>query len=442
MTKTNNASSLRRDIGFYGAAFLVLNGLIGAGIFALPGRIAENAGLLSPWLFLIVGALFLAVVLTFAELASYYDKTGGPVLYAQDAFGEFAGFSTGWAIYLSRVTAFAANAKVLSEYAADLHPILSPPPAQLTVFAVVTIGLTWANYAGVKDGVRTMAVLTFLKLTPLALLVLLGLQEVSGATFIPPAPFSVTELGVTTLALVYAYVGFETVGVTAGETDQPRRKIPRALVGTLIATGILYFLIVQVFVAVIPPEAYATSRLTDVGRALAGPIGGTVIALAAVFSIGGNLSGSMLSAPRLVYAMAEQKTLPAFFARIHPSHATPYTCILFTGGLALLLGFSGDFLGLAVASTVVRLLGYVICILSLPRIRSQASEADRAEAYRLPGGYLIPLIALVICVWLMAQSKAESWQMVGMLLAVGGVLYSIEKFVLKTGNTSEEASRE
>ncbi len=434
MTKTTNASSLRRDIGFYGAAFLVLNGLIGAGIFALPGRIAENAGLVSPWLFLVVGALFLAVVLTFAELASYYDKTGGPVLYAKDAFGEFAGFSTGWAIYLSRVTAFAANAKVLSEYAADLHPVLAPEPVQLAVFALVTIGLTWANYAGVKDGVRTMAVLTFLKLTPLALLILLGLQEISGATFIPPAPFSVTELGATTLALVYAYVGFETVGVTAGETDQPKRKIPRALVGTLIATGVLYFLIVQVFVAVIPPEDYATSRLTDVGVALVGPIGGTVIALAAVFSIGGNLSGSMLSAPRLVFAMAEQRTLPAFFARIHPTHATPFTCILFTGGLALLLGFSNDFLGLAVASTVVRLLGYVVCILSLPVIRRNASEEEQAEAYRLPGGYIIPVIALVICFWLMAQSSIESWQMVGMLLAVGGVLYLVEKYVLKTAD--------
>ncbi|MEM9402191.1 MAG: amino acid permease [Pseudomonadota bacterium] len=440
MTTTNNASSLRRDIGFYGAAFLVLNGLIGAGIFALPGRIAENAGLLSPWLFLIVGALFLAVVLTFAELASYYDKTGGPVLYAKDAFGPFAGFSTGWAIYLSRVTAFAANAKVLAEYASGLHPVLAPEPAQLAMFIGVTVGLTWANYAGVKDGVRTMAVLTFLKLTPLALLVILGVQEVTGASFIPAAPFTITELGTTTLALVYAYVGFETVGVTAGETDQPRRKIPRALVATLIATGVLYFLIVQVFVAVIPPEAYATSNLTDVGRALVGPIGGTVIALAAVFSIGGNLSGSMLSAPRLIFAMAEQRTLPGFFARVHTRHATPYLSILFTGGLALVLGFSNDFLGLAVASTVVRLLGYIVCIASLPRIRAQASEADKAEAYRLPGGYTIPLIALAICLWLTAQASAESWKMLGILLAVGGVLYLIETLLLKSDDTESQSS--
>ena len=93
----HQASSLRRDIGFFGASFLVLNSMIGAGIFALPGKVAVNAGLLSPWLFLLVGLLFLSVVLTFAELASYYDNTGGPVIYATEAFGPLAGFSTGWA---------------------------------------------------------------------------------------------------------------------------------------------------------------------------------------------------------------------------------------------------------------------------------------------------------------------------------------------------------
>ncbi|MGB5449348.1 MAG: amino acid permease, partial [Woeseiaceae bacterium] len=97
---TDQASSLRRDIGFFGASFLVLNAMIGAGIFALPGKVAVNAGMLSPWLFLVVGVLFLSVVLTFAELASYYDKTGGPVIYATEAFGPLAGFSTGWVIYL------------------------------------------------------------------------------------------------------------------------------------------------------------------------------------------------------------------------------------------------------------------------------------------------------------------------------------------------------
>ena len=128
---------LKRDIGFFGAAFLVLNAVIGAGIFALPGKVAVSAGLFSPWLFLIVGVLFLSVVLTFAELSSYYERTGGPVLYATDAFGPLAGFSTGWLIYLARMTAFAANANVMAAYLASLSDAFASDSARMAIISFV-----------------------------------------------------------------------------------------------------------------------------------------------------------------------------------------------------------------------------------------------------------------------------------------------------------------
>ena len=139
----------------FGASFLALNAMIGSGIFALPGKVAVNAGLLSPWLFIVVGALFITVVLTFAELSSYYDRTGGPVLYATDAFGPLAGFSTGWAFYLSRMTAFAANANVMAIYLASLHDVFAGDTAKVVIITVATVGMTWANILGVRDGVRT-----------------------------------------------------------------------------------------------------------------------------------------------------------------------------------------------------------------------------------------------------------------------------------------------
>ena len=195
----NVPGQLRRDIGFFGAAFLALNAIIGAGIFALPGKVAANAGLLSHWLFLVVGVLLLAVVLTFAELSSYYKQTGGPVLYATDAFGPFVGFSTGWALYLSRVTAFAANANVMATYLASLSDVFAGEMARAAIISVVTVGLAYANVTGVRDGVRTMAIFTVLKVAPLLLLILLGLQHVTATTLIPGAPFIVNELGETTL---------------------------------------------------------------------------------------------------------------------------------------------------------------------------------------------------------------------------------------------------
>ncbi len=432
---SSQASRLRRDIGFFGASFLVLNSMIGAGIFALPGKVAVNAGLLSPWLFLLVGLLFLTVVLTFAELASYYDKTGGPVIYATEAFGPLAGFSTGWLIYLARMTAFAANATVMATYLASLSDLFAGDLARAAIIMAVTAGLTWANVIGVRDGVRTMGILTFLKITPLLLLVVLGLQHVTGSTLIPAAPFFIEELGGTTLLLIYAYVGFETVAVTAGETAQPRSTIPKALVGTVLGTGLLYFVIVLVFVSTIAPDQYGSATLVDIGRTLAGPIGAFAITLAAVFSIGGNLASSMIAAPRLIFSLAENRLLPKWFGHVHAKYATPDRCILIMGGMALVLALTGSFVKLAIASSLARLLGYIICIASLPAIRRNASEEVRKNAYRLKGGYSIPLLGLVICIWLLMQSKAESWIAVSVLIAIGLVLYWIEK---RTGLTEAD----
>ena len=419
---------LRRDIGIFGASFLALNAMIGAGIFALPGKVAVNAGLLSPWLFLVVGALFITVVLTFAELSSYYEKTGGPVLYATDAFGPLVGFSTGWAFYLSRMTAFAANANVMAVYLASLHEVFASDAAKLVIITIATVGMTWANIMGVRDGVRTMAVFTFLKITPLVLMILLGLQYVTGATLIPGGPLVVEELGSTTLLLIYAYIGFETVGVTAGETSNPRQTLPRAYVGTMLATGLLYFLVVLVFISVIAPDNYSSATLVDVGRSLAGPIGAIVITLAAVFSIGGNLASSMLAAPRLIFSMAENRMLPEWFGHIHTKYATPDRSILLMGAMALFMALTGTFVKLAIASSVLRLLGYIVCIASLPAIRRSADDDARARAFRLKGGYAVPIIAMAICFWLLAQSDWNSWITVMALLAVGWLFYALERW--------------
>jgi amino acid transporter len=419
---------LRRDIGFFGAAFLVLNAMIGAGIFALPGKVAVNAGMLSPWLFLVVGIVFLAVVLTFAELASYFRESGGPVLYATFAFGPMAGFGTGWILFLSRMTAFAANANVMATYLGSLFPWLGAGIGRAAVISVLTLGLTYTNILGVKDGVRTMGFFTVLKVLPLLLLVLLGLQHVTAGTLIPAASAVIGDLGGTTLLLIYAYVGFETMAVTAGETSEPRRVLPRALLRTVIGTGILYFLIVLVFVSVIPADTYADATLVDVVRSLAGSVGAIAITLAAVFSIGGNLAGTMIAAPRLIFALAENRLLPAWFGNIHPRYATPDHSILVMGGLALVMALTGSFVELAVASSLSRMLSYILCIGALPVIRNRASDEMKTRAYRIRGGYLVPLVGLAICLWLTAQATAENWRTVGILLAIGFVLYAVERF--------------
>jgi amino acid transporter len=126
--------------------------------------------------------------------------------------------------------------------------------------------------------------------------------------------------------------------------------------------------------------------------------------------------------------MAENRMLPAWFAHIHPKFATPDRSILLMAGMALVLALSGSFVKLAVASSLVRLLSYIVSIASLPAVRRKADEETRRNAYRLKGGYTIPIIGLAICSWLLAQSRAESWKVVSILLAIGGAMYAAEKW--------------
>lgn len=426
--KALGSRGLIRGIGLAGAALIVLNSVIGAGIFALPADVTERAGLLSPWLFLACGLLVITIVLAWAELASYFRDSGGPVLYTGAAFGPLAGFTSGWIFFLSRMQAFAANTTVLVAYLGAVWPAFEHGIGRAAAIIVIGAGLTFANYIGVRGGLRTVGLFTIFKVAPLLLLIALGLPHVGVDLLFPDTLPTVEDLGGTTLLLVYAYVGFEAVTITAGETERPRRNLPRALLVTVAATGAFYFLIVLVYIAVLPEGAGASEQaLVDLGRKLAGPFGAAMITAAAIFSIGGNLASNMLTVPRLTFALAEQRLLPQWFGSIHPRFRTPGNSILFLGVLATAFALTGSFLWLATASSLTRLIVYALCIAALPVIRRRADAEARARAFRLKGGYAIPLVAFGVCAWIALQSKPDAWQMTGILLVAGLLLYGLAK---------------
>ncbi|MEX2125450.1 MAG: APC family permease [Woeseia sp.] len=419
----DNKGQLLRGIGFIGVALIALNSVIGAGIFALPAEVAARAGVLSPWLFLACGLLIITVVLTYSELASYFRESGGPVLYTTAAFGPLTGFITGWILFLSRMTAFAANATVMAIYLGAIWPWFGEGPGRAVLIVAVTGILTLANYLGVRDGVKTVGFFTIFKIVPLLLLILLGLPYVGGDTLFPANMPTIDDLGGTTLLLIYAFVGFEAATITAGETARPRYNLPRALVTTVIGIGVFYFLIVLVYISVLPAAGDSGATLVDVGRELAGPVGATVITAAAIFSIGGNLASIMITVPRLTFALARDRMLPRWFGAVHEKYATPGNSILFLGALSLLFALSGSFAWLAAASSLTRLAVYVLCIGALPVIRHRADAEARARAFRLKGGYAIPAIALILCLWIALQSSRQSWQLTGGLALAGLLLY-------------------
>ena len=422
----NNKDSLDREISRLGFAAIALNGVIGAGIFALPAVAAARSGNFSPWLFLFCAVLIMSVVLCFSRAASFVSDTGGPIQYAGQAFGPFAGFQTGWLTYIGRLSALGANVKLMVIYAGWFWaPLESGLAHNLAVALMFTI-LATSNVLGVRRSMAVVYLFSAMKLAPLLLLVMVGLSHVQPGLLIESGLPEISTFGETVLVLLYAFVGFESAVVLAGEARDPRRDIPRALTITVLTITVFYFLIQWISISALPGLADSTTPLADVAAVVLGASGAALLTFGAVFSIGGNCSAAMLSAPRMTYALARMGSLPQWFGQVHPRFHTPVNSIVFYAVAALGLALSGSFVWLAVVSTLARLLAYILSVAALPVL--ERTMEPTADQFRLPGGYTIPVVALVLCLWLITYASLTAWlTTVGFFLLGTGLYFASGK---------------
>ncbi len=415
---------LVRQIGVAGLWLLVINGMIGAGIFGVPAETERLAGSFSPWVFALCGLLIAPIMLCFAQLSSAVSSTGGPVVYTQAAFGPFAGFQIGWAFYIARLTAFAANLNLIVTSIGYFWATPMGPAVRIGMLFALCALMVWVNLVGAKAAMRSLGILTVLKLLPLIALAAMGLFWLDGSVFTSAAaPPGITDLGAAVLLVIYAYVGFESGLVPGGEAKNPQRDMPRALLLALLIATTVYVL-VQIATQRLLPELAASERpIVDAGEALLGSTGAIIVVLAIIASVGGNLVGSMFSTPRITYRLALDGQLPPAFAYVHPQHQTPSVSVLVYGIAAFLLAATGSFVWLAVISVFTRLLIYMTCIASMPRIR--ATAGDMPGLIRLPGGMLIPLLAMLICIALLTRVSIDSVLATLAMLVVGSVLFWI-----------------
>jgi amino acid transporter len=413
---------LVRQLSAAGIWLLAVNGMIGAGIFGVPAGAAALTGIYSPLVFLGCGVLLTAVVLCFAEIASYFRGTGGPILYLRTAFGPMAGFQAGWAFYIARVTAFAANLNLL---VASLAFFWSP--AGGGAWRIFLIGLLVAllaapNIAGTRHGMRSLGLLTVLKLIPLLAIIALGLAWLEPAAF-PVARSTIPDyasFGTAALLVIYAFVGWESAVVPAGEARNPARDMPRALLLAMVMVTALYVLVQAVAVAVLPELAASERALVDVGAVLFGPAGALFITVAVVLSVGGNLAGTMVTAPRLTYALAREGSLPAWLGTVHPHTRTPTASIVCFAVLVFALTVYGSFVWLAAMSALVRVLIYMACIGAMPRLRRRFGETP--GAFRVTGGWFTAAGAFGVSALLLLQVSLDAVLVTAAALLVGAVV--------------------
>ena len=408
---------LERGIGPLGSALLSFNGIVGAGIFALPATLHLQFGAFSPWLFPIFGLLILLIALPFANLAALFSSSGGPAAYTA-CFGRVASFEVGWIYYTARTTSFAANANVFAAYAVALWPALDGQGGRAAVIIAIVSLVTWINIVGVGRAMRALDVASLLKAAPLVALAAWVLIRSGGVSVAGTLP----EFGAfqaAALITLYAFLGFENCVVPADETVTPRGTIPRALIATITGTTVLYFLIQLAYVSVMPAGATPEAPLAALAGIVIGPAGIVVLSLTAMASVGGNFLGSMTSTPRVTYALARDKLLPDWFAEVSARWRTPVNSILFMGIAGALLALSGSFVWLAVVSTLARLFIYGASILALPAARRANSLATGLALRTLIFG------GLAVCIWAAAQSELRSWIMLAALLVAGTLLYAI-----------------
>ncbi|MBX7054223.1 MAG: APC family permease [Pyrinomonadaceae bacterium] len=392
---------LVRGIGRWDFTALVVNTIIGAGIFGLPAKVFAQIGSYSLVAFLACAVIIGLIVLCYAEVASRFSATGGPYLYAREAFGSAIGFEVGWLYWVVRVATFAANCNLLATYFGFFFPGANEGIPRLIIVCVVVAVITVVNLIGIRESAVMTNVFTIGKLLPLFIFVAVG------ALFIQPANFTFGELpqygafSSSVLLLIYAFVGFEASVVLSGETKQPQQTIPFGLIAGLIAVAALYISVQIVSIGTLPGLATSERPIADAAAAFLGPFGAALITVGALISIFGNLNVGVLSSTRLLFAMSEQRDLPAVFERTHNKLKTPYVSILATSAVILVLTIQSSFLTAVAIATITRLLVYATTLISLPIFRRR--EGVPSAPFEAPMGVVSALLSLGLIVWLLTN---------------------------------------
>lgn len=395
---------LVRAIGRWSLVALVVNSIIGSGVFGLPSTVAALIGRLSPFAVLSAGAGMAVIMGCFAEVASRFQEAGGPYLYARVAFGRFMGIQTAWMLWLGQVAAPAANANLFVIYLGEFWPHAKDPVPRAVILTLLVGLLAFINVRGVRAGAQVSNLFTAAKLVPLCGVIVLGMFVLHSHHWtIVMAPMASPGTGQwmdALLLLVFAYGGFETALAPMSEAKNPRRDAPFALFTALVVCTAVYALIQWVVVGVLPDAAHSQRPLADVARLAAGPVGGALVAVGALISFYGYLSAKILAMPRVPFALAEQGDFPKIFSAVHQRFHTPYVSILVFAAMVWGFALAGEFKWNVTLSSVARLLYYGVGCAALPVLRRRQPEG---AMFRLPAGDFLAVLGLILCLILVTQ---------------------------------------
>ncbi|HTQ04012.1 MAG TPA: APC family permease [Polyangiaceae bacterium] len=399
---------MRRALSIFDATCLGVNAVVGSGIYLFPGKLARELGPASLLAWIGTGALCLPLALTFAALGRLEERTGGSFRYAELAFGKGVAFVVGWSAWVTSVISWAAVANGITSYLSTFAAAFGERPFDRLLPALVVGALGGLNVRGVKPGARVMDALTLLKLVPLAFFVAAGITKFRAATLVPFAPHGFGALPAMALMTLFAYQGFEVVGVPSGEVRDARRAVPLAVLVALAFPALLYVLVELVFLGASGPTD-TRAPLVDAARALAGGAGATLLGLGGLVSMLGYNAGTALATPRYLQALADERLLPRAFGAVHPRYGTPAVAVVASAGVTLVLTQLLDFerlVDLAALAVVAQYLASSAALVKLGR----------------GGARVTGLLSVLVSLLFAAEGELTQATILGALTLVGVVL--------------------
>src|SRR6266550_4337373 len=386
----NSTEKLVRAVGFWGLVAMCINAVVGSGVFLLPTESYKLLGPFSLWAPLLFAVPVFILVLCFAEAASHFSEPGGAYLYARTAFGDFVGFETGWMNWIARLTSLASLSNGFVVSLARLYAPLGRGAPRAAIILGTLLILGAIHYVGVRYGAASIYVFTFGKLIPLVGFIVVALIAFRHN----PIPASMTLPGPGTgwneaaLFMLFAYAGFENMGVPAGEFKNPRRDLPRALLVGTFAIAAIYVLAQLGAMATIPDLSKSATPIADAAAALIGPIGAFLVTLGALLSMAGTNSGTVLEGSRMLFALSLDRRMGPV-SRVNSKFHTPTVAIVIHVAVAAVFSLAGSFAQLAMLSAVARLSTYLFTCAALPRLRKLN------EGFQTPG-LIIPILGTLI----------------------------------------------
>ena len=416
---TPQDSTLVRALGRRDLTAFAVNRVIGGGIFGIPAVLYLAVGPASIGAIALAGLVVLGITLCFAEVGSAFRDTGGPYLYAYETFGPAIGFEVGWLMWVTQLGGFASVTNLFVIYVGWFAPEVTTGPRRIAIIATLLTCLTVVNILGVRRAAVVNNILTFAKLVPLALFVFVGMFFVDGARLIPATLPTAPALASAVLLAIYAFSGFEVLGVPGGEVRDPARTIPFALLAGLAIVAVIYVGVQTVAVGTLPGLATSARPLADAAERIFGPAGALVMVIGALLSTLGVAHAILLAAGRMPFAMAERHQLPAAIAAVHPRFRTPYIGLLVSAVGMLVFTIVTTFTSAVTITVGLRVIIYIVTCAALPVLRRRAGRPP--ATFRIPAGSVVAVVCVLIGMGLLASRPWADIIQLGVVLAVGAI---------------------